>query len=145
MVAKKRVKTHVEKHVEQPRISRTNNYLIAIFAIVAIVIIVILALKSGAQSTITSALPNVGQATAVLQETRSCKILVSVNNNYDTNTLSVTLGEGASTYYAGNTITIEEVNSNGCILSVNSVSEFLAIGQLQKISITYVTVKDVII
>ena len=156
-MAKHSAVKHVKSSALKSNDSKSNNYFIAVAAILGIFIIVYLALNSvtvfSSDSSSNSATPvatsdssngNVGQASLVAETVRLCKFVAAPTTIYDSQSLSVTLEKGASTYYQGNTITVDDITNNGCIISVGQSQDFLAVGQLQKLGTVYVTVTEVL-
>jgi hypothetical protein len=148
------LKTAAPNKDEAPKVSspKTNNYLLAAVAIIAIVIIVWLALSSKSYSPSSNSLVTgnviisdtaTGGAVAA-GPSRLCKFIAAPTTIYDENSLSVTLGKGASTYYSGNTITVEDITTDGCILNVGGSRDFLAVGQVQRLGTVYITIKEVV-
>jgi hypothetical protein len=135
---------------------KISNFTLAMVAILAIVLITYFAIiftpgTAVDTSQITTSSVNTDQSgyttEAVLQEgtkATSCKLICGMTTLYDETTLAVTLGEGASTTYAGRTVSVSSINSNGCMIQVDYVKEYLALGQIQKVGTLYVTVTDVV-
>jgi len=141
---------------------KVNNSLLAILAIFAIFFIAWITTKDNilqvnVATTASSASTNdvAGQATdAVLTQavqdntpisnSAMCKLIVGQTTIYDRSTLAINLESGASTYYAGYTVSVQDVNSNGCVVGINGNSDFIAVGQIQRIGALYVTVKEVL-
>jgi hypothetical protein len=145
----------------QSRRPKISNAVLGIVAILAIFLIVLFAFKNvqrNNQEILSRTSDNtVGQASAVLagaasdvqssdtQDTPLCQILVGQTTVYDATTLSASLPVGVPAYYADNTVDIQDINSNGCVVEIGGDAEFLAVGQLQKVGTLYVTVKQVVL
>ena len=156
-MAKRSTVKHVKNNTSKSSGSKSNNYFIAIAAILGIFIIVYLALSSST-SVSSSSSPdtvnsvaasdgssaNVGQASLIAGTVRVCKFVAAPTTIYDSQSLSVMLEKGASTYYQGSTITVDDVTNNGCIISVGKSQDFLASGQLQKLGNVYITVTEIL-
>ena len=135
---------------------KTNNVIIGIVAIVSILLIVWLTADRIHSNNIAQANNNyAGQATQVLLNANNnangasttvptCKIIVGKTTVYDDTNLAISLDSSGSTYYAGHTIAVKDINANGCVVSVDKESDYLAVGQIQQIGFVYITVKDVL-
>jgi len=134
---------------EQLKGHKVNNYLIAAVGIVAIVVIVYLAVLGSSYTPASSSINQnsndaAGQASLVAAPVRACRFIAAPTTIYDSQSLSVSLEKGASTYYSGNTVTVEDITDYGCIINVGGERDFLAVGQLQKLGPMYITVKEVL-
>ena len=153
--------THKTEHTSRSEHPKVSNSLLGIIAIFAIFLIVWFAFKDinrNTQAAISGGANNlVGGATdasvaQALAQTQSsdvlnadiCKIVVGQTTIYDETTFASSLEVGASAYYAGNTIKIQKINADGCLIDVNGDVEYLAVGQVQRVGTVYVTVKDVV-
>jgi len=147
-----KVEQKVEKKIEHKN-SIDKNTIFGIAAILAIFFIVLIAISLTSNPTLNQ--DNMGQATQIVYDEYSrgyttgvdvalCKIIAGLTTVYDGATLAVTLEEGSSTTYAGEIITVKMINDNGCVVSVGETSEYLALGQIQRLGQVYVTVKDVV-
>lgn len=141
--------THNRKHGPEHQ-HKVNNALIGIASIFAIFLIVYFAIMfrtNSVTSTLTAQnVDSAGLASGVIttQDVSSCKLLVGQTTIYDINTLAVSLEAGSATYYAGYSVSVVSVNDNGCVVDINGNSDYLAIGQIQRLGSLYVTVKDVV-
>jgi hypothetical protein len=134
--------THNPEH--NPKISNASLGIIAIFAIFLIVYFAI-AFKTNTVASATQDMDYTGQASVfVAQDLMFCKLIVGQTTVYDNTNLAVTLETGAATYYSGYSITVVSINKNGCVVDVSGTSDYLAIGQVQRLGSVYVTVKDVV-
>ena len=125
---------------------KVNNMLIAVVAIFAICFIVYFAINSGhgsIASTQTSNADNTGQAFTPITIDRTCNFMVSGTSIFDSSSLSAILDKGGQVFYQGKTISLDDTNSNGCVIDVNGQSDFVAVGQLQQIGPVYVLVKEI--
>lgn len=136
----------MDKH--KPKISNLSLGILSIFAIFLIVFMALnFAPTSSTTYNVDQAYDRSGYATqAVLQETDLplCKIVVGLSTVYDSNVLAITLEEGASTTYSGKTISVGQINADGCVIGVSDESDYLAKGQIQRLGYLYVTVIDVV-
>lgn len=130
---------------------KINNSVLGIASILAVFLIVYFALNFTLGTSIdtsnTAADSSGYAAQAALSGDASaslCKIIVGMTTAYDDTTLAVTLEEGASATYASYTVSVVSINSNGCVVDIDGVSDYLAVGQIQKVGYLYVTVKDVV-
>jgi len=134
-----------------------NNSLIAIASIFTIFLITYFAIivannriaNSVANANVLQGADSAGLASGVIAQdaassVASCKLIVGQTTLYDDTTLAVTLEAGSSTYYAGYSVSVTSVNDNGCVVDINGNSDYLAIGQIQRLGSLYVTVKDVV-
>jgi hypothetical protein len=141
---------------------KISNSVLGIAAIIAIFLIVYVTVGFTPKLTILSASYNSnptsdqsGYAAEAIAEdygeyadtssTLSCNILLGLNADYDYNAMSVTLESESSITYAGNTISVGFVNDDGCMVIVGETSEYLALGQIQRVGPVYVTVRDIVI
>jgi hypothetical protein len=139
---------HKHKHIEHKR--KVNNSLLGIVAIFAIFLIVYFAMtftpriSPGTSNQVADQSGYVAQS-AVQESVGAalCKLVVGMTTIYDSTTLAVTLEEGASTAYAGRTVSVTSINSDGCVVKIDYVDDYLAVGQIQKVGTLYVTVTDV--
>ena len=151
------MKTHKEEHVSTDKHSKTdnhnskiNNSLLAIIAIFAIFFILWISIKdvNGTGSVVpTDNLAGQALQVAVADSTTQsaiCKMIVGQTTIYDTTTLAVSLNAGQSTYYAGYAVTVADVNNNGCSIDINGNTDYIAVGQVQRIGPLYVTVKEIL-
>jgi hypothetical protein len=146
----------MKAHNLEHKSNKVNNALLGVIAIFAIFLLVYFAVSSkvNAANTVTNVGQDIvtqnadyaGQVSQVLveQDVMSCKLLVGQTTLYDDNTLAVSLEASSSTYYSGNVITVVSVNENGCVIDISGNSDYLAIGQIQRLGSLYVTVKDVV-
>ncbi|HYD03203.1 MAG TPA: hypothetical protein VEC16_02790 [Alphaproteobacteria bacterium] len=131
--------------------SKVNLPLLSFVAIIAIILIVSMtvSLKNKiAHSDSDDYVPTetqdaAGQASSVLVDDSLCKLIVGRTTIYDDTTLAVTLATGEHTYYGGFTIRVDQINQEGCVVDVNGNSEYLAVGQIQRLGSVYVTIKGV--
>ena len=133
--------THNPEH--KPKI---NNALLGVLAIFAIFLIVYFAVafKTNSVNRVQD-VDYAGQASVfVAQDLMFCKLIVGQTTVYDDTNLAVTLETGAATYYSGYSVTVVSINENGCVVDVSGNSDYLAIGQVQRLGSLYVTVKDVV-
>ncbi|MGV8171545.1 MAG: hypothetical protein ACP5OA_02520 [Candidatus Woesearchaeota archaeon] len=144
---------HKVKNNIEHKNSIDKNTIFGIAAILAIFFIVLITISLTSNTTLNQ--DNIGQATQIIYDEYSrgysagvdvalCKIIAGLTTVYDDATLAVTLDEGSSTTYAGEIITVKMINDNGCIVSVGETSDYLALGQIQRLGHVYVTVKDVV-
>jgi len=146
------VGTHSTAHVAGRDASNKSvldkNTLYAIGSIIAIFLIVYYAINfvpaQTVPSTNTDSLGYAVQTAAVDDAGAYCKLILGLTTVYDNAVMTVSLEEGSSTTYAGDIISVGTINDNGCVVSVSGVSEYLAIGQIQRIGQVYVTVKEVV-
>jgi hypothetical protein len=157
------MKAHKIEHIQhtsygsRPKISNSVLGIVAIFAIFLIVWAVFKDVNRGNQNVLSNS-DNSGQASeASVQEalaeiqytesqnTETCKVIVGQTTLYDENTFAASLKVGVSAYYAGNTISVEEINTNGCVVNINGDVEYLAVGQIQRVGTAYVTVREVVL
>ncbi len=131
-------------HNPEHKHDKINTPLIGIVAIFAIFLIVYMAIefRDGGLTQTDYA----GQASEVFvaQDVMFCKLLVGQTTIYDDTTLAVTLETGATTYYAGFSVSVVSINENGCVVDISGTSDYLALGQVQRLGSLYVTVKDVL-
>jgi hypothetical protein len=131
---------------------KINNALLGVVGIFAIFIILYLAItfspvqqnSSLVQQSTSADLS--GQASAVLQNTQSsvCNLIVGQTTIYDDTTLATSLKSGESTYYSGYIVSVEDINSDGCVVNINNNKDYIAVGQIQRLGPLYVTVKGII-
>jgi len=135
-------------HNPEHKPHKVNNAIVGVAAIFAIFLIVYLAVefRSSGVATPTQNAGYTGQASEVLvaQDVMFCKLLVGQTTVYDDTTLAVTLETGAATYYSGYSVSVVSINKNGCVVDIGGTSDYLAIGQVQRLGSLYVTVKDVL-
>ena len=131
---------------------KNNNALLGIAAIIAIVFIVWIAVNNNAETnnsnTSTNALSdNSGKASAVIveniQDTALCRLIVGQSEVYDNTNLVTGLQKDSSTYYSGHNILVTNINSDGCQINIDGNTDYIAVGQIQKIGSLYVTVKSI--
>ncbi|MGV8086185.1 MAG: hypothetical protein ACP5N1_01010 [Candidatus Woesearchaeota archaeon] len=124
-----------------------NTTLVAVFALAAILIITWIAISTNSAAVNNSRNDVVGQASGVIVETiadtKLCNIILGTTKYYGATNLIVGLHEESITYYAGYNVLIKSVNSNGCIVDINENSDYIAVGQIQKVGPLYVTVKSI--
>jgi len=133
--------------------SKVNTPLISVIAILAIVLIVWIAIDTNNAFIRSSSSEGnkynqlSGQVTAVInediQDTALCKLIISQNEAYDNTEIITGLQTGLSTYYSGQNIEITTINSDGCTININGNSDYIVIGQIQKIGQLYVTVTGI--
>jgi hypothetical protein len=152
------MKTHKEEHASKDNHSKNNNHnpkinnsLLAIIAIFAIFFILWITIKDTNRMSSVAPTENLaGQALQVAvadsaeQNNAICKIIVGQTTIYDTTTLAVSLDAGQSTYYTGYAVTVTQINNNGCTIDINGNTDYIAVGQVQRIGPLYVTVKEVL-
>lgn len=151
-------KRHVTKKIEynskaenkskiENKSHEANTTLVAVFALAAILIITWIAISTNTAVINNSRDDAVGQASSVIIETiadtKLCNIILSTTKYYGANNLIVGLHEESVTYYSGYNVLVKSVNSNGCIIDINGNSDYIAVGQIQKIGPLYVTVKSI--
>jgi len=154
------IQTSQAIHSSQGKHPKISNEVLGVVAILAIFLIVWFVVKDvnrTNQGVISSNSDSAGQASQVLvhslsdgqtsdaQDSSLCQILVGQTTVYDATTLSASLSVGVPAYYADNTITVREINSNGCVIDVSGTSDFLAVGQVEKLGTVYATVKQVVL
>ncbi|MGV8141437.1 MAG: hypothetical protein ACP5NW_03275 [Candidatus Woesearchaeota archaeon] len=133
----------MEEHEHQ----KANILPVAITAIIAIVLIVFLTIDNPGASTVMGE-DSVGNAAEVLssqelQDIMLCKLFITKTDGDET-ALSTVLAKGDSSYYAGFALSVEEINSNGCIVNINGNSDYVVVGQIQRVGPLYVTVREVL-
>lgn len=134
---------NMEEHEHQ----KANILPVAITAIIAIVLIVFLTIDNPGASTVMGE-DSVGNAAEVLssqelQDIMLCKLFITKTDGDET-ALSTVLAKGDSSYYAGFALSVEEINSNGCIVNINGNSDYVVVGQIQRVGPLYVTVREVL-
>jgi len=135
----------------KPKIS---NSVLGIISIFAIFLIVFIALNFTPTSSTTYDMDSIddrsGYVTqAVIQDDATsmsvpiCKMVIGLSTVYDSMVLGAMLEEGASATYFGKTVTVISMNADGCVVDVEGESEYLAVGQIQRVGYLYITVTDV--
>jgi hypothetical protein len=71
-------------------------------------------------------------------------LIVGKTTIYDETTLAASLSVGTPAYYSGYSVAVQEINSDGCLVDINGNTEYLAIGQVERVGPLYVTIKDVV-
>jgi hypothetical protein len=127
---------------------KVNNTLLGITAILAILLIVLFTVNGSKQGTLRT---DTGMAIEIaLSEVNSetnvqlCKLIVGTTTAYDGTMLSTILASGASSYYSGFSVAIDAINDDGCVVNINGNSDYIAVGQMQKVGPLYVTVREVL-
>jgi hypothetical protein len=117
---------------------------LGITAIISIFIIVLIAINSSSGSQAYSDNNNVGKvAEAFNKDFSMCKIIVGQTTSYDDNVMAVSLGTGDSTEYTGFAVSVASIDDKGCMIDVDGKTQYLVLGQIQKVGPLYVTVKDI--
>jgi hypothetical protein len=150
---------HKNEHHKEAKKPRISNAVFGVISIFAIFFIVWLSLNGTARNNAVNTESNsdsIGQAAQALygdsSDTSSleqdiapiCKVIVGKTTSYDGTILATSLSADESTYYSGYTVGIKEINNEGCVVDINGNSDYLAIGQIQKIGPLYVTVTDIL-
>jgi hypothetical protein len=142
---------HSVKHPSSDN-SKVNNTWVAIAGIIGIFLIVVIALATIRHNSLvaqnmadSASIDTAGQAAAIYQTSAACRIIISNTDSLDAaQSLSTTLSMADSTTYNMYEITVDDIKSDGCIISVDGESDFIATGQVQKLGQVYVSVKDII-
>jgi len=145
------LESHKSNLEHKPKIS---NAVLAIVSIFAIFLISYFAVTYRANTDMTSIMPvqtgdSAGLATGVLDtqavssDVALCKLIIGQTTINDENTMAISLEVGGATYYSGNSISVTAINDNGCQVDVNGNSDYLAIGQIERLGAVYVTVTDI--
>ncbi len=134
---------------KETKSNKINTTLIGIVAIIGILLISWIAISHN-QNTIKSSsnADTVGQVseviTANIEDRPLCKFIVSKSEAYDNTNLITGLQVDSNVDYLGQNILITDINDNGCTIKINDNTEYIAIGQIQKIGPLYVTVTNVL-
>jgi hypothetical protein len=128
------------------KFSMDDATILGMTAIVSIFLIVLIVISSGSVQSKAVSKDTSGQASDVLlnsADTGSCKLIIAQTTSYDNNVMAITLHQSEIAYYKGHMIKLIDVNDAGCVASVDGSSDYVALGQIQKIGLLYLTVKDI--
>jgi hypothetical protein len=124
---------------------KVNITLIGITALIAILLITWIAIDTNmVTNSNNDAYGQVSQAmTENINDRPLCRLIIGQNENYDSTNLLTGLQIDSNTYYLGHNIVVKELYANGCLVSVDEASEYIAVGQIQKVGQLYITIKNI--